>query len=318
MDTILTPSLRQMLRTLPGEGVERELALRRATELAAASEAAGALAAAARRTSHTPAGRDEGPPTGGAAIADVVLSAASALWRAEGTITPPEQARTRDVLRRELASSSFLDLVSTWIAELRDIASTMPRTGACTIASGMQVWLWTMSHFRTGAERREPVMAELADAFCALIAARCQVIDFARGLTPSSAPRLLRQDLCHVQAARAAGQVATLCAELVYGYRLHPAWDAEGCSGCYGAEELDELEGLMPGIASAARGHSDVIESDGSHPSKAGPCVRFDDVEGFTRLRAKLDGCLTGARFASDRAAAALAGDLAPAAGHTS
>ena len=32
-------------------------------------------------------------------------------------------------------------------------------------------------------------------------------------------------DLCHVQSARAAGEVGRICAELVYGYNRHPAWD---------------------------------------------------------------------------------------------
>ena len=113
-------------------------------------------------------------------------------------------------------------------------------------------------------------------------------------------------DLCHAHAARAAAAVGGVCAELVYGYRRHLAWDAEGCSTCYGAEALDELEGLIPGIASSARGCTDVVEADGSHPAKAGPCARFDGVEPFTRLRARLDGCLTGARLAKDRAAAEL------------
>ena len=34
--------------------------------------------------------------------------------------------------------------------------------------------------------------------------------------------------------------------------------------------------------------------------------MRFDGLETFVRLRAKLDGCLTGCRLAKDRAAEAL------------
>jgi hypothetical protein len=34
--------------------------------------------------------------------------------------------------------------------------------------------------------------------------------------------------------------------------------------------------------------------------------VRFAGLETFTRLRSKLDGCLTGSRLAKDRAAEAL------------
>ena len=62
----------------------------------------------------------------------------------------------------------------------------------------------------------------------------------------------------------------------------------------------------MPGIEDSARAFSDVTEADEEHPHKAGPCVKFQGLEGFIRLRAKLDGCLTGCRLAKDRAAEAL------------
>ena len=125
----------------------------------------------------------------------------------------------------------------------------------------------------------------LADALCWLLASRCQILDVlelekkgpenptvAEGL-----PGLLAflTDLCHVQAARAAGEVGRICAELVFGYNRHPAWDTEGCASCYQADDLEAMESLIPGIASLARGYTDVIETDGSHPPKAGPCVRL-------------------------------------------
>ncbi|MCB1125376.1 MAG: hypothetical protein KDM81_02695, partial [Verrucomicrobiae bacterium] len=50
------------------------------------------------------------------------------------------------------------------------------------------------------------------------------------------------------------------------------------------------------------------VEIGEPHPPKAGPCVCFTGLEGFARLRAKLDGCLTGSRLAKDRAATALTG----------
>jgi hypothetical protein len=100
----------------------------------------------------------------------------------------------------------------------------------------------------------------LADALCWLLASRCQILDvielekngpenptLAEGL-----PGLLAflTDLCHVQAARAAGEVGRVCAELVFGYNRHPAWDTEGCASCYQAEDLEAMESLIPGIAS--------------------------------------------------------------------
>jgi hypothetical protein len=55
-----------------------------------------------------------------------------------------------------------------------------------------------------------------------------------------------------------------------------------------------------------------VIEEGQLHPAKAGPCVCFDGMEAFMRLRVKLDGCLTGARLAKDRAAEALTKVMIP------
>jgi hypothetical protein len=72
------------------------------------------------------------------------------------------------------------------------------------------------------------------------------------------------------------------------------------------------METLIPGIASVARGYTDVIEADGSHPLKAGPCVRFTGLDQFARLRVRLDGCLTGSQLAHDRAAEALTKVMIP------
>ena len=40
--------------------------------------------------------------------------------------------------------------------------------------------------------------------------------------------------------------------------------------------------------------------------------MKFTGLEAFVRLRAKLDGCLTGARLAKDRAAEALTKVMIP------
>jgi hypothetical protein len=77
-------------------------------------------------------------------------------------------------------------------------------------------------------------------------------------------------------------------------------------------DDLEVLEGLIPGIVSAATAVTDIIESDGSHPAKAGPCVRFEGLDQFARLRVRLDGCLTGSQLAKDRAAEALTKVMIP------
>ena len=75
---------------------------------------------------------------------------------------------------------------------------------------------------------------------------------------------------------------------------------------------LEALESTIPGIASVARGYTDVVEADGSHPYKAGPCAHFDGLEAFSHLRVRLDGCLTGSRLAKDRAGEALTKVMIP------
>ena len=88
--------------------------------------------------------------------------------------------------------------------------------------------------------------------------------------------------------------------------------DSASRAACYSAAELESLEGIIPGIDSSARACADVTEAGEAHPRKAGPCPRADGLETFTRLRAKLDGCLTGSRLAKDRAAEALTKVMIP------
>lgn len=247
--------------------------LDRIIELNAASEAADALRASAARSG------------------DAVLTSASALLQGD------EHALDR--FRDAVISPEFLSLLPRWSRELREVAALSPDSGACTIASALKLWLWTARHFRLSAP--ETVPDELAAAIAPLIAARAFALDVA--IEPSIE---LRRDLAQVYAARVSSLAAATCAELVFGYRRHLVWDAEGCSTCYSSEDLEELEGIMPGFATGARTSADVIEADGSHPAKRGPCAGFHGLEVFMRLRNRVDACLTGTRIAKDRAAAAI------------
>ena len=100
-----------------------------------------------------------------------------------------------------------------------------------------------------------------------------------------------------------------ICSELVFGYNRHPAWDAAGCGGCFSQDDIEDFEGWMPGISACV---VDVVQIDGRHPSKAGPCVSCHGLEPYQRLRDKLDGCLTGSQLAKDRAAQAIARVMIP------
>ena len=242
----------------------------------------------------------------------------------EATYEGPEAVQ-RLQLSITMTNELFLAQFQQWITEMRRIASERPGTGACTLGTAMQLWLWSLNHIQNATDAdgvklyhktRQGVTFSLADALSWLLAARQFILDVieleTRGAeNPSLADGLAGtveffNDLCHVQAARAAGEAGRVCAEIVHGYNRHPAWDETSCHACYCADELQTLEGLIPGIDGSARAFSDVFEAGEPHPVKAGPCVRFAGLEDFVRLRAKLDGCLTGCRLAKDRAAESL------------
>jgi alkylation response protein AidB-like acyl-CoA dehydrogenase len=248
----------------------------------------------------------------------------------EATYEGPESVQRRQ-LSVTMTDDLFLEQFRQWVREMRQIANDRPGTGACALATAMQLWLWTLERMQkvTDADggrlyqsARQGVTFPLADALCFLLSSRAQILDLielekkgpANPTVAEGLPGLVQflTDLCHVQAARAAGEVGRICAELVHGYNRHPAWDTEGCASCYQADDLDAMENLIPGIAAAARGYADVIESDGTHPLKAGPCVRLEGLDQFGRLRMRMDGCLTGSQLAKDRAAEALTKVMIP------
>ncbi len=236
----------------------------------------------------------------------------------EATYEGPEAVQRRQ-LTVTMTSSVFLAQMNMWIAQMRQIASSHPGTGACTLASAMQMWLWTLAHLQKTTDaagnklyhgQRQGVTFPMADALCWLLASQMQILDVleleTRGANDAAVADGLTgtvqflSDLCHVQAAQAAGEVSRICAELVFGYNQHPAWNAKGCSQCFTALELEELEETMPGIAAMAM---DVVSNNGSHPQKAGPCAGCTGANDFLRLQNRLCSCLSGSRLAKDRAA---------------
>jgi alkylation response protein AidB-like acyl-CoA dehydrogenase len=248
----------------------------------------------------------------------------------EATYEGPEAVQRRQ-LSVTMTDEVFLAQFSQWVRDMRRIGNDRPGTGACALASAMQMWIWTLRHLQKAADAdgdklyassRQGVTFPLADALCWLLASRCQINDLLElernGRNNPALEEALPgtvaflTDLCHVQAARAAGEVGRICAELVFGYNRHPAWDEDGCSSCYQSEDLVAMEALVPGSSSLARGYTDVIEEDGSHPIKAGPCVSFPGLDQFARLRVRVDGCLTGSQLAKDRAAEALTKVMIP------
>jgi alkylation response protein AidB-like acyl-CoA dehydrogenase len=236
----------------------------------------------------------------------------------EATYEGPEAVQRRQ-LTVTMTSEVFLAQFRAWSAAMRRIASDRPGTGACTLASAMNLWLWTLNYLQKSTDpdgnklyhgQRQGVTFALADALCWLVASRTQILDVleleAHGPDDPVAAEGLAgtvqflSDLCHVQAAAAAGEVSRICGELVFGYNRHPAWEEEEHRSCFMASELEEYEETMPGITAFA---VDVLAADGSHPQKAGPCAGCAGSSEFLRMQIKLTTCLSGCRLAKDRAA---------------
>jgi alkylation response protein AidB-like acyl-CoA dehydrogenase len=244
----------------------------------------------------------------------------------EATYEGPEAVQRRQ-MSMTMTNELFLAQYRMAISEMRQIASTHPGTGACALATAMQLWLWTLDHLQKATDgngaklynsSRHGVCFAMADALCWLLAARCQILDVleleAKGPNnPTVAEGLADtvgffMDLCHIQCARSAGEVGRVCAELVFGYNQHPSWGGEGSGTCC-KRSMGPVDRLVFGgdtCVDAAPDKTVLI------PPKAGPCVHFAGYEDFIRQRVKLDGCLTGARLAKDRAANALTGVMIP------
>ncbi len=90
----------------------------------------------------------------------------------EATYEGPEAVQRRQ-LTVTMTSEVFLVQFRSWIAQMRGIASLRPGTGACTLASAMQMWLWTLNHLQKTTDpaggklyhgQRQGVTFALADA----------------------------------------------------------------------------------------------------------------------------------------------------------
>jgi alkylation response protein AidB-like acyl-CoA dehydrogenase len=247
----------------------------------------------------------------------------------EATYEGPEAVQRRQ-LSVTMTSEIFLAQFRVWTRGMRRIASTHPGTGACTLASAMNLWLWTLDYLRRATDpsgnklyhgQRQGVTFALADALCWLLASRYQILDVleleAQGHNDAVASEGLAgtveflSDLCHTQAAEAAGEVSRICGELVFGYNPHPAWNDQAHKSCFLQSELEEYEETMPGITAMAL---DVLAADLTHPEKAGPCASCGAASEFLRLQNKLTMCLSGSRLAKDRAADTVSKVMIPAA----
>jgi len=248
----------------------------------------------------------------------------------EATYEGPEAVQRRQ-LSVTMADDLFLAQFRQWIVDMKHLGAMRPQIGACALGTAMDLWLWTFQHIHEGKDadgkslyqsQRHGVTFALADALCWLLATRSQILDVleldAKGRdNPTLAGALdgfvnFFTDLCLVHTARAAGEVGRICAELVYGYNRHPAWECDSTGNCNKAIVADMLDQAMPGYSMFADAISKELGETLLTPDKAGPCVCQLATEAFWSRRRKLDGCLTGTRLAKDRAAKAVTQVMIP------
>jgi hypothetical protein len=217
------------------------------------------------------------------------------------------------------------------VRELRAVAAKKPDSGACLLATSFEVWMWALEYLQNNCDpqgaklyhsNRQGVTFPMADALGWLLAARYQLDDIleleAKGPeNPGLAEALpgtlaFFVDLSHAMAARAAGEVNRICAELVFGYTRHASWEDSCCRSHYDEATLRQVESVIPGFEGGALGQGDLVHADGSHLSKRGPCTKSGALEPFVHLQNKLACCLSGSRMAKDRAAQALCGVMIP------
>jgi len=159
----------------------------------------------------------------------------------EATYEGPECVQRRQ-LSITMASDIFQAYCDNYIVEMDRVAKTHPETGAATVAAGFRLWKVAFD-FLSGSKdaegkklyhgSRQSVTFPLADALCPLLASRLFILDTlelaAKGPeNPMVAEGLegylsFFSDLCRIQAARAAGEAARACANLVHGYATDAA-----------------------------------------------------------------------------------------------
>jgi alkylation response protein AidB-like acyl-CoA dehydrogenase len=164
----------------------------------------------------------------------------------EATYEGPEVVQRRQ-LSVTMSRAIFLRQFEQWIAHLRDVARTHPALGAGVLASAMELWLWSREYLSTAKDafgkdlytnQRHGVTYPLADALAWLVASYHLLLDvlelekhgpenpaLAEGIDGLIA---FYGDLSHVHSAKAAGEAARICAELVFGYKAAPNADASG------------------------------------------------------------------------------------------
>src|SRR5947209_20182118 len=92
----------------------------------------------------------------------------------EATYEGPEAVQRRQ-LSVTMTDELFLAQFKQWIRDMRLIGNERPATGACSLATAMQMWVWTLHHLQKAKDAdggklyqspRQAVTFPLADALC--------------------------------------------------------------------------------------------------------------------------------------------------------
>ncbi|WP_319584326.1 acyl-CoA dehydrogenase family protein [uncultured Pseudodesulfovibrio sp.] len=231
----------------------------------------------------------------------------------EATYEGPEAVQRRH-LTMTMTSDIFGCIMENWIEQMRRAGKDVPGLGGYVLASAMELWQWTLAFLQEAKDengkklyhnKRQGVTFPMADALGWILGPyflACDVMELiekgpmsmtmAEGLDDLTG---FYKDLCHVQAARAAGEVARICSELVYGYNWNRCPTPDG-----GIAEKCE-----PELKTKEECAQDGTLGDQSK------CSRPELIR-FRELKATVDMCLAGSRLAKDRAGNALAEVMIP------
>ena len=231
----------------------------------------------------------------------------------EATYEGPEAVQRRH-LTMTMTSDLFGCTMENWIEQMRRAGQDIPGLGGYVLASAMELWQWTLAFLQEAKDengkklyhnKRQGVTFPMADALGWILGSyflACDVMELIEKgpMSPTLAEGLddltgFYKDLCHVQAARAAGEVARICSELVYGYNWNRCPTPDG-----GIAEKCEPE---------QKSKSECAQ-DGTLGDQS-KCSRPELVR-FRELKATVDMCLAGSRLAKDRAGNALAEVMIP------
>jgi len=154
----------------------------------------------------------------------------------EATYEGPESVQRRH-LTATMDNQVFLAWMDLWVKELDKMSAEWPEMGTGVLARAMELWRWCLDYLKDAKDpegkklfhaKRQGVTFPMADAVSWLVAARSLAMDVKEIREQGPNNPVLAEGIegltgfyaamSFVQAARSAGEVSRICAELVYGY----------------------------------------------------------------------------------------------------